>query len=56
MISYANQLTGFYMRATLAFNGLTHLMPLVFSIPHENGKRQAFQSFGKAWNETSDMK
>ena len=32
LICRANQLTGFYMRATLAFNGLTHL----FTGSHKN--------------------
>ena len=27
LICRANQLTGFYMRATLAFNGLTYYLP-----------------------------
>ena len=35
-VNYANQLTGFYIRATLAFNGLTREINCFFAWPGES--------------------
>ena len=38
LICSANQLTGFYLMETSAFNELTHFSPILYSIPPENRK------------------
>ena len=45
LICFANQLTGFYMIATLAFNELVHFMPLVsFYNPWKHQKTKGYFS------------
>ena len=41
LICSANQLTGFYMRATLAFNGITRTLSLAFV--HKSGQQEVGQ-------------
>ena len=41
LICSANQLTGFYMRATLAFTGITRILSLAFV--HKSGQQEVGQ-------------